>query len=142
MAIDNRYDEVVNGTTNFQKEGDSHVRSVKFYRQVKSQPGGSLPRHVPTSQKPTFKSYRQGKKSALEAVYHDTHRHVYEEVDQDSTEAAWRECYLEVNWMVTEADFQRRLLSQAACKSRFHILMTAGCCNGRGRAEVIWMLQD
>ena len=37
----------------YSKEGDSHVRSVKSYRQVKSQHGGSLPRHVPTSQMPT-----------------------------------------------------------------------------------------
>jgi len=36
MAIDNRYDEVVDGATNCQKERDSRVRSVKSYRQVKS----------------------------------------------------------------------------------------------------------
>jgi hypothetical protein len=36
MAINNRYDEVVDGATNFQKEGDSRVRSVKSYRQVEA----------------------------------------------------------------------------------------------------------
>jgi hypothetical protein len=33
----------------FKKEGDSRVRSVKSYRQVKSPPGGGLLRHAPTS---------------------------------------------------------------------------------------------
>jgi len=42
MAIDNRYVEVIDRATNFQTEGDCHVRSVKYYRQVKSPPGGSL----------------------------------------------------------------------------------------------------
>jgi hypothetical protein len=36
MAIDNQYDEVLDGATNCQKERDSRVRSVKSYRQVKS----------------------------------------------------------------------------------------------------------
>jgi len=128
MAIDNRYDEVVDRATNFQKEGDSHVRSVKSYRQVKSQPGGSLPRHIPTSQKLTFKAYRQAKRPP-EAAYRDTHRQVHQEVDrevyqevaQDYNEATCRERNHEVDQMVTEADIQRRLLSQC------HLPMTTGC---------------
>jgi len=90
MAIVNRYDEVVDGATNFHKEGDSRVRSVKSYRQVKSQPGGSLPRHVPTSQMPTFKSYRQAK-SPPEAVYRDTHRQCYKEVQPTSQKPTWKQ---------------------------------------------------
>jgi hypothetical protein len=87
MAIDNEYEgEVVDGATNFQKEGDSRVRPVKSYRQVKSPRAGSLPRHAPSSQPkcPTdkLKEYRV-------AVYRDTYREVnrqvYREVDQDST---------------------------------------------------------
>ena len=43
MAIDNQYDgEVVDGGTNFLKEGDSRVTPGKSYRQVKSPRGGSL----------------------------------------------------------------------------------------------------
>jgi len=63
---------------------------------------------LPTSQKPH-----------LVAVYRDTHREVYREVDrqvyqvnQDSTESANQERTHEVDRMVTEADFQRRLPSQ------------------------------
>jgi len=33
----------------YSKEGDGCVRSVKFYQQVKSPPGGGRPRHPPTS---------------------------------------------------------------------------------------------
>jgi len=88
MAIDNRYDrEVVDGATNFQK------------REIA----------VSDQSSPTDKSI-----SHQEAVYRDTHREVhrevYREVDQDSTEAAYRECNDEVDRMVTEADFQRRRL--------------------------------
>jgi hypothetical protein len=104
MAIDNQYDgEVVDGATKFQKEGDSRVYTIKSYRQVKSPPGGSQPRHAPTGlqRSPTEKS-----KAHLEAVCRETHRQVYQEVlptgqeyaerqvyqvDQDSTEAAYRE---------------------------------------------------
>ena len=84
----------------FKKEGDSRVRSVKSYRPVKSPPSS-----------PTDKS-----KAHLEAVYRDMHRQVYQ-VDQDSTEAAYRERNHEVDRMVTEADFQRRLPSQTASTS-------------------------
>jgi len=42
MAINNWYDEVVDGVTNFQHEADSHSTSVKSYWQVNSPPGGSL----------------------------------------------------------------------------------------------------
>ena len=73
------------------KQGDSRVRSVKSYRQVNSPPGGSLPRHTPTSLP------RCRPRSLLR-------------VDQDSTEAAYRERNDEVDRMVTEADFHRRRL--------------------------------
>jgi len=64
---------------------------------------------------PTNKS-----KAHQQAVYWDTHREVYREVhwqvyqvDPDSTEAVYRESTYEVNRMVTEADFERRLPSTA-----------------------------
>ena len=79
--------------TNFQKEWDRCVRSVKSYWQVKSPPGGSLPRHAPTSLP------RNQPRSLLG-------------VDQDSTKAAYRECTYEVNRMVTEVDFARRVNAQ------------------------------
>ena len=48
MAIDNQYDgEVVGGATNF-KRGDDHVKNTSF-RQAKSPPGCSLPRHTEQS---------------------------------------------------------------------------------------------
>jgi len=65
---------------------------------------------------PTDKS-----KAHLEAVCRDMQRQVYQEVlstsqkcaerqvyqvDQDSTKAAYRECNLKMDQMVTEADFQ------------------------------------
>jgi hypothetical protein len=65
------------------KEGDSRVYTIKSYRRVNSPPGGSLPR------------------SRLRSLLR---------VDQDSTEAAYRERNDEVDRMVTEADFQRRRL--------------------------------
>jgi hypothetical protein len=69
-------------------EGDSRVRSVKSYRQVNSPPGGSLPRHAPTSLP------RSRPRSLLR-------------VDQDFTEVAYRERNHEVDRMVTDADFER-----------------------------------
>jgi len=115
----------------YSKEGDSRVFMIN--RQVKSPPGGSLPRHAPTrlQRSPTDKS-----KAHLEAVCRDTHRQVYQEVlptsqkyadrhlyqvDPDSTEAAYRERNHDVDQMVTEADFQRRLPSHC------HLPMTTGC---------------
>jgi len=108
MATDNQYDgEVVDGATKFQK------------------------REIAVSTRSTDKS-----KAHLEEVYRDTHRQVYQEVlptsheyaerhvyqvDQDSTEAACRERNHEIDQMVTEADFQRRLPSQC------HLPMTTGC---------------
>jgi len=103
MAIDNQYDgEVVDGATNFQK------------REIA----------VSTRSSPTNKS-----KAHLEVVYRDTHRQVYlevdrevyQEIDQHSTKAAYRERNHEVDQMVTEADFQRRLPSQC------QLPMTTGC---------------
>jgi len=72
---------------NFQKQGDRHVKSVKPYRQVKSPPRGSLLRHAPR-------------------VYRDVDRQVHQ-IDEDATEATYRERNLEVDRMVTEADFER-----------------------------------
>ena len=116
MAIDNQYDgEVVDGATKFQK------------------------REITMS---TRSSSTDKSKAHLEAVCRDTHRQVYQEVlptsqkyaerqvyqvDQDSTKAAYRERNHEVNQMVTEADFQRRLPSQAAPTSQCHLPMTTGC---------------
>jgi hypothetical protein len=72
MAVDNGYNEVVDGATNFQK------REIAVSAQ--SSPTDKLKAHQ-------------------EAVYRDTHREVYREVDrqayqidQDSTDAAYREC--------------------------------------------------
>jgi len=134
MAIGNQYDgEVVDEGTKFQKreiavstrssptdKSKAHLQAVcrdthrQGYKEVQ-----------PTSQKPTWKqsaetrtnkstmkSIRQVKKYAERQVYH---------VDQDSTEAACRKRNHEVNQMVTEADFQRRLLSQCL------LWMTTGC---------------
>jgi hypothetical protein len=53
----------------------------------------------------TIKSYRQVE-AQREPVYRDMHR----EVDEDSTDAAYREWNYQVNQMVTKADFQRRCL--------------------------------
>jgi len=71
---------------------------------------------------PTDKS-----KAHQEAVYRDTHWDVDREVDwkvyqvnQDSIEASFRERKHDVDRMVTEADFQRRLPSQAASTSQCH----------------------
>jgi len=97
-------------------------------RITKSPPGGSLLRHtekstekstaklpsqlVPTSQKTTWKQFTE------------THREVYQEVDQDTTKAANRKRTHEVDRMVIEADFDRRLPSQAASGSQYHLPMT------------------
>jgi len=101
-AIDNRYDELVDGATNFQNGRDSHVYIIKSYRQVESLARGSLPRHAPTSEP------RSRPRSLLR-------------VDPDSTEAAYPERNHEVDRMVTEADFERWLPSQ--CR----LPMTTGC---------------
>jgi hypothetical protein len=96
MAIDNQYDgKVVDRATNFQKDGDRCVRQVKSPRggsQPKYAPSiwprASLPRHRPRSRpnSPTdkLKTYR-------EARYGGKYREVCREVDQDSTEAVYRE---------------------------------------------------
>jgi len=54
----------------------------------------------------------------------ETHREVYQEVDQDTTEATTRKRNHEVDRMVIEADFDRRLPSQAASGSQCHLPMT------------------
>jgi len=103
MAIDNHYDgEVIDWATKFQK------------REIA----------VSTQSSPTNKS-----KDHLEAVYRETQRQfyneldreVYQEVDHDSTEAAYPEHNNEVDQMVTDADFQRRIPSQC------HLPMNTGC---------------
>jgi hypothetical protein len=88
MAINNRYDdEVVDGATNFQREIAVSTRS-----------------------NPTDKS--KPTESQSTKTHREVDRDVYREVDQDSTEAAYRERNHEVDQMVTEADFERRLPSQ------------------------------
>jgi len=112
MAIDNRYEEVVDGATKFQK------------REIAAS----------TRSSPTDKS-----KAHLEAVYRDTHRQGYKEVQPTSQKPTWKQSAEtrtdkstkksyrqvksnhEVDQMVTEADFQRRLPSQC------HLPMTTGC---------------
>jgi len=88
MAINNRYDdEVVDGPTNFQREIAVSTRSN------------------PTDMsKPT--------ESQSTKTHREVDRDVYREVDQDSTEAAYQERNHEVDRMVTEAGFERRLPSQ------------------------------
>jgi len=54
----------------------------------------------------------------------ETHREVYQEVDQDTTEAANRKRTHEVDRMVIEADFDPQLPSQAASGSQCHLPMT------------------
>jgi len=50
MAIDDQWDgQVVDGATNFQKEGDSSVSPAKSYSKVTSPLGGRLPRHASRS---------------------------------------------------------------------------------------------
>jgi len=91
----NPYDgEVVDGAPNFQKEGDSRVRPVKSYRQVKSPCGGILPKHAPRSRsrslpwcRPTLYWSRPSR-----ARTNEVDLEVYREVDLHPTEAADREC--------------------------------------------------
>jgi len=171
MAIDNWYDEVVDGATNFQKGGDNHVHTIKSYRQVnklswrqstethtekstEKSTKKSTSQVLPTSQKPAgmqstethqevdrdvYREVDQSRptdkpKAHRDAIYRDTprvrprsltevDRKVYQ-VDQDSTVASFREHNHEVDLMVTEADFQRRLPSQPASGSQCHLLMT------------------
>jgi len=89
-----------------QKGGDS-VRPVKPYRQVKSPQGGSLLRQAPR-------------------VYWEVDQQVYQ-VDQGSTEAAYREGTYQVDRMFTEPDSERRLPCQAASTSQCRVPMTTGC---------------
>jgi hypothetical protein len=88
IAINNRYDdEVVDGATNFPREIAVSTRS-----------------NPNDKSKPT--------ESQSTKTHREVNRDVYQEVNQDSTEAAYRERNQEVNWMVTDADFERRLPSQ------------------------------
>ena len=98
----------------FSEEGYSRVRSVKTYRQAKTPPGGGLPRHTPTSlpRSPTDKS-----KVRREACLPSRPRFYW---------SPYRECNHEVDRMVTEVDFQRRLPCHAASMSQCHFRMTAG----------------
>ena len=69
-------------------------------------------------------------KALRQAVYRDTQREVdwqVYQVDQDSTEAAYRVRAYEVDRMATEADFQRRLPSQAASMSQSRVPSITGC---------------
>jgi len=171
MAIDNRYDEVVDRVTNFQKGGDNRVHTIKSYRQVnklswrqstethtakstEKSTEKSTSQVLPTSQKPTgmqstethrevdrevYQEVAQScptdkPKAHQDAIYWDSprsrprslpevDRKVYQ-VDQDSTEASFREHNHEVDLMVTEANFQRRLPCQPASGSQCHLPTT------------------
>jgi len=99
MAIDNRYDgEVINGATNFQKDGDNRVYMIKSYRQVKAH---------------------------REAVYRDTEKST-EMSTEKSTKILLKppiKWNYKVGRMVTEADFEPRLPSIAASPSECHLPM-------------------
>jgi len=119
MAIDIRYDEVVDGATNFQK------REIDISDQ--SRPTDKSKAHQETVYRDT---HRQVYQEVDRQVRRDMHREVYQEVlptsqkyaerqlhqvDLDSTEAACRERNHEVDQMVTEADIERLLPNQDAC---------------------------
>ena len=59
---------------------------------------------------------------AQQEVDHKAHQ-----ADPDSIEATFQERNYEVDLMVTEADFQRRLPCDAAPKSQCHVPMTTRC---------------
>ena len=91
-------------------------RPVKSYRQAKSPLGCNLLRRTEKStEKSTEKLTEMSTEKSTSKVY---------QVDQDSAQAAFRERNHEVDRMVTEADFQRRLPSQLASGSQCHLPMT------------------
>jgi len=92
VATDDVYDEVVDGANNFQKEGASRDRSVKSYGQVKSPPSSPI-------DKP---------KDRLEAVYRNIHRQAHPAYHASTKAAGWQ-CNLEVDRMLTEADFHSQM---------------------------------
>jgi len=107
MAIDNRYNYKSSAEQRIFKKGEIAVSDQS---------------------NPTDKS-----KAHQEAVYRHAPR-VYREVDrqvhlvdQDATEAAYRERNNEVDRMVTEADFERRLPNQDASTSQGRVPMITGC---------------
>ena len=113
MAINNRFESKSSAEQRTSKRGDDHVENA---------------------------SYRQSRQAHRDAVYRDTHREVdrevyrevgrqayqVDQVDQDSTEAALRERICEVDRMVTEADFQRRLPSTDDCWLQYIIYRACG----------------
>jgi hypothetical protein len=130
MAIDNRY-EVIDGATKIQwrviavSDQSSSTRKSKanleaayqdMHRQVYEEVDRQLCRET----------HQQINQEVLPTSQKYAERQGYQ-VDQDSTKAAYRERNHEVDQMVTEADFQRRLLSQAAPTSQCHLPMTTGC---------------
>jgi len=92
VATDDVYDEVVDGTNNVRTEGASRDISVKSYGEVKSP-------HSSPIDKP---------EDRLEAVYRNIHRQA-DPAYHASTKAAGWQCNLEVDRMLTEADFHWRL---------------------------------
>jgi len=98
MAVENCYDDIIDRAMDFQK------------REIA----------VSDQSSPTNKS-----KALLETVYWDRHQQVCQVVDHDSTDATYWVPNHEVDQMVTESDFQRRLPPLAASTSQFHLPMTA-----------------
>ena len=105
--------EVVDGETNF-KRGDDGVKNAS-YQQAKSPPGGSLPRHTEKSTK------KSTEKSTSQVLLPSQKLTVVQSTE--STEKSTGKVY-QVDQMVTEADFQSRLPSQAASGSQCHLPMT------------------
>ena len=125
MEIDNRYDEEdIDGATSFQKGGDNHLYTIKSYTKQPTVGQSTKTRTV----KWTSEVIPTSRQAHREAIYRDWHwevdRDVYAEVDQDSTKVASQERNHEVDWKVTETDNRRRLPSQAASTSEYHIPMT------------------
>jgi hypothetical protein len=79
MAIDNRYEEVVDGATNFSK------REIAVSDQTR--PTDKSKAHLEADYRDT---HRQGYKEVLPTSQEYTERQVYK-VDQDATEAAYRQ---------------------------------------------------
>ena len=107
------------------KDGDSLVKSVKSYQQVKSPPGGGLPntctdKSTKRSTDKSAKTHQQVYREVLPRSQKYAEWQVYQ-VNKVPTEATCWECNHEVNQIVTKEDFKRRL------PSKCHLPMTSGC---------------
>jgi len=113
MAIENQYDgEVVDGATKFQK------REIA----VSTQSTDKLVAHMEADYGDT---HQQGYNEVLPTSQKYAERQVYQ-VDQDSTEAAYRKRNGEVDRIVTKVDIQPRLPGQTTTSSQCRVPMTAG----------------